>query len=191
MLRLVFPLRPATEADAAVLAVLMNEASHGLSLYAWTQTASAGSDPWSLGVELQSSRAREGLWTVIDEGAGPVAGIQVWPPGGGAPAHTLSAVFAPLVELRALAPDALYINVVATVPEARGRGWGTRLMQAAEDIARAGAMRRLGLIVSDANEAARRLYARLGYRRVASRPMAKDGWDGDGTDWLLLVKDLV
>ena len=30
------PLRPASEADAPVLAVLMNEASHGLSLHGWT-----------------------------------------------------------------------------------------------------------------------------------------------------------
>ena len=36
MARLAPPLRPATEADAPVLAVLMNEASHGLSLHAWT-----------------------------------------------------------------------------------------------------------------------------------------------------------
>ena len=129
MARLTPPLRPATEADAPVLAVLMNEASHGLSLHAWRQTAGAGADPWSVGAELQAARAREGLWTVIDEGGGPVAGLQVWPPGRGAPAHTLGAVSRPLVELRALVPDALYVNVVATLPEARGRGLGTRLMR--------------------------------------------------------------
>jgi ribosomal protein S18 acetylase RimI-like enzyme len=184
------PLRPATEADAPVLAVLMNEASHGLSLHAWRQTAGAGADPWSVGAELQAARAREGLWTVIDDGDAPVAGLQVWPPGGGAPGHSLSAVSRPQVELRALVPDALYINVVATLPEARGRGLGSRLMQAAEAMARAGGMDRLSLIVADANAGARRLYARLGYRQVASRPMVKDGWEGRGAEWLLLVKDL-
>ena len=87
-------------------------------------------------------------------------------------------------------PDALYVNVVATLPEARGRGLGSRLMQAAEAIARAGGIDRLSLIVADANAGARRLYARLGYRQVASRPMVKDGWEGRGAEWLLLVKDL-
>lgn len=190
MARLTPPLRPATEADAPVLAVLMNEASHGLSLHAWRQTAGAGADPWSAGAELQAARAREGLWTVIDDGGAPVAGLQVWPPGRGAPAHTLGAVSRPLVELRALVPDALYVNVVATLPEARGRGPGSRLMLAAEATPRAGGIDRLSLIVADANAGARRLYPRLGYRQVASRPMVKDGWEGRGAEWLLLVKDL-
>jgi len=44
--------------------------------------------------------------------------------------------------------------------------------------------------VADANDGARRLYARLGYRQRASRPMVKEGWTGPGVDWLLLVKAL-
>jgi ribosomal protein S18 acetylase RimI-like enzyme len=80
--------------------------------------------------------------------------------------------------------------VVATLPLARGRGLGRRLMQAAEDIARAGGHPRISLIVADANAGARRLYGRLGYRQIASRPMVKQGWDGPGAVWLLLVKEL-
>jgi ribosomal protein S18 acetylase RimI-like enzyme len=125
---------------------------------------------------------------VIGEGEGPVAGLQVWPPGGGAPASARPAIFEPFRELRALAADSLYINVLATLPEARGRGHGTRLMGIAEEIAGEAGLPGLSLIVSDANSDARRLYARLGYRQLGSRPMVKDGWDGPGTDWLLLVK---
>jgi ribosomal protein S18 acetylase RimI-like enzyme len=168
--------------------VLLNEASHGLSLYAWMQLAGSG-DPWAFGAGLQRARARDGHWTVVDEGAGPIAGLQVWPPGVDAPASA-SAIFRPLIELRALVPDTLYVNVVATLPQARGRGLGRRLMQAAEDIARAGGHPRISLIVADANAGARRLYGRLGYRQIASRPMVKQGWDGPGAVWLLLVKEL-
>jgi ribosomal protein S18 acetylase RimI-like enzyme len=188
MLRLDPPFRTAVEADGPTLAVLMNEAAHGLSLYAWTQMAEPGGNPWSIGAEIQADRARQGLWTVADEGAGVVAGLQVWPPGGGAPAHALRAVFEPMVELRALAADALYVNVVATLPAARGRGLGTRLMRIAEDIASAEGRRRLCLIVADDNDGARRLYHRLGYRERATRPMVKDGWEGSGEAWVLLVK---
>jgi ribosomal protein S18 acetylase RimI-like enzyme len=188
--RLEPPLRPGTDADAAVLAALINEASHGLALHAWTLMAEPGADPWTVGIARQSQRAREGGWVVADEGAGPVAGLLTVPPSVGPPGADLPAVFHPLVELEALAPDALYVNVLAALPEARGRGLGTRLMAVAEDLARAGGRRRLSLIVADDNAGARRLYARLGYRPMASRPMNKDGWEGSGEAWLLLVKDL-
>jgi ribosomal protein S18 acetylase RimI-like enzyme len=107
-----------------------------------------------------------------------------------APASGLPAIFHPLVELEALAPDALYVNTLATLPEARGRGLGTRLMRVAEDIARADGLPRLSLVVADDHDGARRLYARLGYRPRATRPIIKDDWDGPGTTWLLLVKEL-
>jgi ribosomal protein S18 acetylase RimI-like enzyme len=188
MLRLAPPLRLAREADAPRLAILINEAAHGLALHAWTRSAEPGGDPWAIGAALQAERAREGLWTVIDKGAGPVAGLQVWPPGGGAPSSARSAIFEPFRELRALVPDSLYVNVLATLPEARGRGFGTRLMGVAEEIAGEAGLPGLSLIVSDANTDARRLYARLGYAERAARPMVKDGWDGPGETWLLLVR---
>jgi ribosomal protein S18 acetylase RimI-like enzyme len=190
VVRLDPPLRLATEADAPILAVLLNEASHGLSLHAWKQMAEPGANPWAVGRDFQAMRARDRLWTVIDEGAGPVAGLQVWPPGSEAPSLAQRAIFRPMVELRALVPDALYVNVVATLPEARGRGLGTSLMRVAEDIARAEGCPSLCLSVADDNDPARRLYARLGYRQRAARPMVKDGWQGPGAAWLLLVKDL-
>jgi ribosomal protein S18 acetylase RimI-like enzyme len=184
------PFRPAGEADAPTLAILINEASHGLAHYAWTRSVGPGADAWAFGVESQRARVREGLWTVADESSGPVAGLQLWPPGGVSPSVALPALFAPFVELRALAPAALYINVLATLPQARGRGLGTRLMGVAAEIAAAEGAPGLSLIVSDANSGARRLYGRLGFRERAARPMVKEGWTGAGAAWLLLVKPL-
>ena len=70
-----------------------------------------------------------------------------------------------MLELEALAPDALYVNVVAALPEARGRGLGTRLLRLAEVIARDEGRPRLSLVVADANTGARRLYARPAFAR--------------------------
>ena len=184
------PLRMATEADAPVLAALVNEASHGLALHAWRTKVEPGGDPWSIGIAQQSARAQDGRWVVVDEGGGPVAGLMVLRPAVDAWPPNLSPIFRPMLELEALAADALYVNVVATLPEVRGRGHGTRLLQLADDIARVEGRPRLSLIVADANDGARRLYARTGYRLHASRPMLKAGWDGPGSEWLLLVKDL-
>lgn len=190
MLGLDPPLRLATEADGPVLAALIDHASHGLALHAWRGMTEDGGDPWAAGAERQRARARDGLWFVADEGAGPVAGLLAVLPAVEAPPPDLPPVFRPLVELEALAPDALYVNALAALPEARGRGLGTRLLGLAEDIARARGRPRLSLIVADDNAGARRLYARAGYRPHASRTMVKDGWEAGGAEWLLLVKDL-
>ena len=101
MVRLDSPLRRATEDDGRQLAVFINEASHGLSLYAWRQMAEPGADPWAFGVGLQAARVHEGVWTVIDEGAGAVAGLQAWPPGRQAASSPTLTMFQPMVELRA------------------------------------------------------------------------------------------
>jgi ribosomal protein S18 acetylase RimI-like enzyme len=142
-----------------------------------------------VGVAQQSRRAQDGRWVVVDEGAGPVAGLMVLRPAVDPWPADLSPIFRPMLELEALAPDALYVNVVSVLPEARGRGLGTRLLRLAEVIARDEGRPRLSLVVGDANTGARRLYAQTGYRPLASRPMVKHGWDGAGSAWILLVKD--
>ena len=77
------------------------------------------------------------------------------------------------------------MNVLAVYPEHRGKGIGSRLLEQVEDLNKDATM---SLIVSDANLGAMRLYERLGYRRHASRPKIKGGWDGPGDAWILMVK---
>lgn len=183
------PLRQATVEDAPVLTELINQASEGLAHYAWTLMAEGSQDPWAVGVERQAARAPS--WVVVDEGQGPVSALRAVPPEEAGEADPgLPPVFRPLVELEALAPHALYVNVLATLPEARGRGFGTMLLDHAERMARDAGKPRLSLIVADSNAAARRLYGRVGYREVAARPMVKNGWTGPGAEWLLMVKEL-
>ena len=50
-------------------------------------------------------------------------------------------------------------------------------------------LRGTSLIVSDANRGARRLYERLGYEEVASRPMVKEQWRSDGENWVLMIRE--
>jgi ribosomal protein S18 acetylase RimI-like enzyme len=96
----------------------------------------------------------------------------------------------PLWELWNLALPSWYINMLAALPQARGRGLGTRLLGLAEEIARDQGLSRLSLIVADSNAGARRLYERHGFAQSPRRRMVKNGWQSDGTDWLLLVKDI-
>lgn len=65
--------------------------------------------------------------------------------------------------------DEAEVRLLATAPEARGRGVGEALMHGCIDLARAAGAARLVLSTQLTMVAAQRLYARLGMRRVPGR----------------------
>ncbi|MZF89494.1 GNAT family N-acetyltransferase [Streptomyces sp. SID5643] len=72
-------------------------------------------------------------------------------------------------KVRAAWPGCPEINALTVWPEAlRSRGIGSALVRAAEERARARGCTAVGLGVADDNPRAAALYARLGYRAVAS-----------------------
>lgn len=191
MIPLAPPLRLARAEDAPVLARLVNYAGEGLPLHLWSGMAEPGEDPWAVGARRQAAKAAEGQIVVVDEGDGPVAGLTGYPIGAEPePLDGIPALFRPMQELENLALRSWYVNVLAALPEARNRGFGTMLLGVAEEIARHGNLGGMSLIVGDNNTAARRLYERHGYAEAARRPIVRDGWETAGREWVLLVKGL-
>lgn len=185
------PLRPARVEDAPVLARLVNEAGEGLPLHLWTGMAEGAEDPWEIGRRRQAGKVQTDTIVVVDEGGGAVAGLTGYAVGAEPEAlDGLPPLFRPMQELENLALRTWYVNVLATLPEARGRGLGTRLLGVAEAIARDAGLGRMSVIVFDTNAGARRLYERLGYAERARRPIVRNGWQTDGQEYLLLVKDI-
>jgi ribosomal protein S18 acetylase RimI-like enzyme len=79
---------------------------------------------------------------------------------------------------------------VALLPAFRGGGTGMRLMELAERKARESGASKLSLVVFEQNEAAVRLYIRLGFRETAREavcPHPLIHFDGDA---LLMIKEL-
>ena len=70
--------------------------------------------------------------------------------------------------------------IPAADPEFRGQGLGAQLLSIADRIAADAGKSGLGIIVSDANTGARRLYERWGYRQLAKRRKVKEDWEADG-----------
>ena len=64
--------------------------------------------------------------------------------------------------------DAAVLVAAAVVPQLRGRGIGTELMSAAEELVRRRGLHAIVLGVEDWNPRARRLYERLGYETVGT-----------------------
>lgn len=195
MIDLTPPFRPATPDDGDALAALVNMAGEGLPLYLWTKMAGAGEDPWAFG--RQRAQRTEGSFSytnaVVMEVDGRVVAALIGYPLPDVPEPIdpdTPAMFVPLQELENLAPGTWYINVLATYPDYRGRGYGARLLDIAEQQAAEAGSVGLSLIVLDANTGARRLYERSGYRQVADRPLVKEDSSCRGDNWVLLVKDI-
>ena len=190
------PLRAATPADAAAMADLVNFAGDGLALYLWGKMAEPGQDPWEVG--RQRARRETGGFsyrnTVVVEEDGKVVACLIGYPLPDAPEPidyaSMPAMFVALQELENLAPATWYVNVAAAYPEHRGRGLGTMLLRVAEELAADTSRTGLSIIVSDANTGARRLYERIGYKQIATRPAVKEDWKNPVKDWVLLVKQL-
>lgn len=191
------PLRVATPDDAPALAELINFAGEGLPLYLWRTMAAPGEDAWAVG--RRRARREEGSFSyrnaiVVEADDGRVAACLIGYPLPDTPEaidyEQLPAMFIPLQELENLAAGTWYVNVVAAFPEYRGRGYGTKLLELAEQIAVDRGCRGLSLVVADTNVGARRLYERCGYREQATRPMVKADWETQAQHWLLLVKPI-
>lgn len=196
MITLESPHRAAREDDARTMTELVNMAGEGLPLYLWSAMASPGQSPWEIG--RQRARRETGAFsfrnTIVREVSGAVAACLIGYPlddePGPADYASMPPVFVPMQELEDMAPGTWYVNVLATYPVHRGKGFGSTLLALADAMARDCGKRSLSVIVADSNTGARKLYDRAGYREHARRPMVKESWLSPGTDWVLLLKGL-
>lgn len=186
------PLRHFDPADASIVARLNDMASGGLLFSTWVKAAGDAGDPWEQGRLQQIDQMNSG-WEIIvlDQGRGVEAVLMGQAhPNDPVAIEGVDPIWVPLVELENLVPGSWCLNVIATLPECRGRGHGAMLMDQAEALAREGGHRALVLVVADANTEAIRLYHRNSFTEHARRPMVKGDWDGPGENWVLMVKTL-
>ena len=188
------PYRQATPDDARPMTELINFAGEGMPVYLWTRIAEGGESPWEIG--RQRARRETGsfsyLNTVVRQDGDDVVAALIGYPLADTPDPVdydeMPKMFVPLQELEDLAAGTWYVNVLASYPESRGKGYGTELLEIAEQLAKDTGRTGMSIIVSEANDGARRLYERCGYTETARRPMVKDDWENRGENWILLEK---
>lgn len=93
----------------------------------------------------------------------------------------------PIIELEQCVPESFYINMLAAYPRFRGRGIGSALMAQADPLALAAGCDLISLGVFETNTGALRLYRRLGYELLETRPMIASQYHA-ACDILLLVR---
>jgi GNAT superfamily N-acetyltransferase len=169
-------LRAARPDDCRRIAELFRISSDGIADYVWSRLQKEY--PGLSLLEIGERRyARENTAfsyqnCVVAERAGEVVGMLhafVIEP---AAAATLEPdpVLRPYAELEV--PGSLYVSGLALLPGERGRGVGARLLQVARERARELGCPEVSLICFAANEGARRLYAREGFRVIDRRAVA-------------------
>ena len=102
---------------------------------------------------------------------------------------TMPAMFVPFQEMENMVPGSWYVNVLATLDDFRCRGFASRLLAAAEGEARKSGASTMSIITGDINPALN-IYRNFGFVETVRRPIVKDNWDYDGSEWVLLVKKL-
>ena len=188
--------RPATRADAAALAVLVDIAGEGMPAYMWSTLASPGQSVLELGRERAGRDIGGFSWknAVVAEVNGEVAaglvGYRLDDPYDLGGLAEIPPIVQPLVKLEARAPGSWYVNVLATFPEFRGLGIGTALLEIAERNANEVGARALSVIVASWNAAACRLYRRAGYEEVATEPAIPFPGCPHTGDWVLMIRSL-
>ncbi len=86
-----------------------------------------------------------------------------------APAPDVPDALKPFRELEI--PGSYYVACVSVLPQYRGRGLGTRFMGLAREEARRRGHQTLSMLAFEENTGSVRLYERLGYEVVDSRPI--------------------
>jgi ribosomal protein S18 acetylase RimI-like enzyme len=83
-----------------------------------------------------------------------------------------SAIFQPVAELLAQAPDSFYINVIAVFPAHRNRGVGNALLEHARTQAIRLGFNELSLFTFEEDQGLIRYYEKLGFQIIARSPVA-------------------
>jgi ribosomal protein S18 acetylase RimI-like enzyme len=190
-----FTLRPATREDAVDLAILMDMASGGLVSWLWSTIAEPGQSALEVGrarlrnrQDLPSHFSRWNVAEANGEIAGGFAGYVVPDPYDAGDVSDLPHVYAPLLELEALAAGTWSLMAIAVYPDHRRQRLGSQLLEAAMEKARHAGAERISLTVSALNDKGCGLYERHGFHENSRRPAIGFPGSGEIGDWVLMSR---
>jgi GNAT superfamily N-acetyltransferase len=189
--------RSATEDDCTELALMLDVAGRRLPSYLWSQEVGQGQSYFEYGREAIRTDANRNSyfknWLVAESQSkfvGAFFGFSVEDP---YPEIDLDAVpecFRPCIELERVASGCWLLQVIAILPQYRGKGLARQLLDKAESVARDSGTNRIALQVEEVNEIAFNTYMRNGYIELDRRPYIPFPGSDDTGDYVLMWKEL-
>jgi len=192
--------RKAHKQDCYSIAELALIAGEGFPAYFWGQSARDGEDIIDVGARNASSETENFSYrnTIVAEQAGEKNGeivamllaYQLPDAEHADDLDSLPELIRPLVELEQCVPGSFYINMIATLPEHRGMGIGSKLLDIANQLANDANCDTLSIEVFEQNEGAVRLYQRHGYNIIERRPVVPHECHPYDSNILLLTREV-
>ena len=169
--------RSATEDDCTELALIMDVAGRRLPSYLWSQDAGQGQSYFEYGREkIRTDTSRNSYfknWLVAefqDKFVGAFFGFSVEDPYPEIDLEAVPECFRPCIELEKIASGCWLLQVIAILPQHRGKGLARQLLDKAESVAKTSGTNRIALQVEEVNEVAFNTYRKNGYVEVDRRP---------------------
>ena len=188
--------RNATKDDCRAIAELAVIAGEGIPSYFWSLSAKEGQDLLDVGENNAASETDNFSYrnsTIAMINGKTVAMMLAYRLPDATDAEDLDELpelIRPLVELEQCVPGTYYINMIATFPENRNMGIGSKLMFAADQLAIKHGCDTLSVEVFEQNEGALRLYQRQDFEVIDSRPVVPHPCYAYDTNILLLTRSV-
>ena len=182
--------RAAKKEDCRIIAELYSISSDGVADYIWTKLAEDGENIHDVGQRRYENEDSVFSYKncIVVEKDKKIIGMLVAFPMICDGSVSDDPVLAPYSRLEA--DNSFYICGVAVLPEYRGLGIGTELMQLAEQQAKIRKFNTLSLVVFEENEGAVRLYEKLGYKEIQREKIVPDPLIHYTGDAVLMIKVL-
>jgi ribosomal protein S18 acetylase RimI-like enzyme len=188
-------IRAARPDDARDLARLIEIAGAGIPTWLWSGMAEPGESPLDVGT--RRAMREEGGFSyrnaIVAEAGGAVVGMILayrLPPLGEEDISGAPEILMPFLELEQEVTDTWYINAFATDEAFRGRGLGSRLLDATLETAKAAGCSQASVQYFSENPRAGTFYRRQGFREVAARRVVPNPAFKYTGDTVLLVRDI-
>ncbi len=187
-------IREARKSDCRAIAELALIAGEGIPGHFWSEARAPGQDVLDVGAQRAGAETANFSWrnvriALVDgEAAGMMLAYRLPDTIDNGDAEDVPAFIRPLIELEQCAPGSFYINMLACYPAYRNRSIGSALMGLADGLAAAAGCSVISLQVFEQNEAALRLYRRLGFVEAARRAVVAHSCHARTGDVLLLTR---
>ena len=189
--------RSATEDDCTELALIRDIAGRRMPSYLWSQETVQGQSYFEYGRETIRTDANSNSyfknWLVAefqDKFVGAFFGFSVEDPYPEIDLEAVPECFRPCIELEKIASGCWLLQVIAILPQHRGKGLARQLLDKAESVAKTSGTNRIALQVEEVNEVAFNTYRKNGYVEVDRRPYVPFPGSDDTGDYVLMWKEL-
>lgn len=188
-------IREATVNDCRNIAELALIAGDGIPAYFWEQSRKNGQQLLDVGIQnLKSDTANFSYRNVhvaeVDKSvAGMILAYRLPDKENADKVEDYPEFIQPVIELEQCVPGSFYVNMLATYPKYRNLSIGTSLMGIVDDLAEQAGCQLISVQVFEQNVRAVRLYRRLGYDVLESRPVVEHISHPYNTNIVLLTRE--